>query len=31
MSSIINKEVPYDISVILQRLEEDGILAYTWG
>jgi hypothetical protein len=29
MSSIINKEVPYDISVILQRLEEDGILAYT--
>ena len=31
MASIISKEVPHDISVILQRLEVDGILTYFWG
>ena len=28
-ASVVEKEVPGDISVILQRLEEDGILSYT--
>jgi hypothetical protein len=29
MASIINKDIPHDISLILQRLEKDGILTYT--
>ena len=28
-ATIINKDVPHDISVILQQLEADGILTYT--
>ena len=29
-ATMIDKEVPPAISVILQHLEEDGILTYTW-
>ena len=31
MASIIDKEIPYLISVVLQHLEKAGILIYTWG
>ena len=31
MASIINKDIPGDISIVLQHLEEDGILTYTWS
>ena len=29
LASILDKDIPYDISVILQHLEKDGILIYT--
>ena len=29
LASIIDKDIPHDISVILQHLEKDGILTYT--